>query len=127
MITSKEDNINNHLTILKKYWDCIIQIANDNFKFSDFMFKIIISLSLLPVWDTFMEPYIRGQIKINDNSAKHSLTSSKLIGLIKKENVWCQNRNNLIKESMHMAYEANNWSKKPLAQHFTQPAMNPKP
>ena len=54
-----------------------------------------------------MEPYVGGQIGIDDNSAKHNLTLSKLIGLIKEEYVRRQNRNNLIKESTHTANEAN--------------------
>ena len=126
-IASEEDNINDHLATLKNYWDRINQIADDNFKFSDSMFKIIISSSLPPAWDAFMEPYVGGQIGIDDNSAKHNLTSSKLIGLIKEEYVRRQNRNNLIKESTHTANEANYRSKKSLAQRFTQPAANPKP
>ena len=86
-IASEEDNIIDHLATLKKYWDRINQIADDNFKFSDSMFKIIISSSLPPSWDAFMEPYVGGQIGIDDNSTKHHLMSSQLIGLIKEEYV----------------------------------------
>ena len=66
-IASEEDNINDHLATLKNYWDRINQIADDNFKFSNSMFKIIISSSLSPAWDAFMEPYVGGQIGIDDN------------------------------------------------------------
>ena len=113
--------------MIKKYWDHINQIANDNFKFSDSMFKVIILSLLSPAWNTFMEPYVRGQIGIVNNNSKWSLTLSQLIGLIKEKYIWCQNRNNLTNESMHTAYEANYWFQKPLAQCMTMPAVKPKP
>ena len=113
--------------MVKKYWGCINQIADNNFKFSNFMFKVIISSSLPPAWDVFMEPYVGGQIRIINNNSKWTLTLSQLIKLIKEEYIQCQNRNNLTNESMHTIYEANHQFQKPLAQHMTMSAAKPKP
>ena len=79
------DNINDHLVKLKRYWERINQIADDDFKFSNSMFKVIISSSLPPTWDAFMEPYVGGQIGTTDDNRKRNITSQRLIGLIKEE------------------------------------------
>ena len=106
-IANDDNNISDYLVMVKKYWGCINQIADDNFKFSNFMFKVIISSSLPPAWDVFMKPYVGGQIRIIDNNSKWTLTLFQLIKLIKEEYIQCQNRNNLTNESMHTIYEAN--------------------
>ena len=60
MKVDEDSDINGHLNQLKQYWERINQMNEDNFKISDVLFKIIISLSLLLSWDTFMEPYVGG-------------------------------------------------------------------
>jgi gag-polypeptide of LTR copia-type len=53
-----QDNILDHVITLKKYWEHINLIDNDDFKISDIFFKVILSLSLPESWDTFTEPSI---------------------------------------------------------------------
>jgi hypothetical protein len=85
MTANKNNNVNDYLVKLKQYWEHINQIADDNFKFSNSMFKVIISSLLLSTWDIFTKPYVRGQIGINNKNIKYKITSQKLIRLIKEE------------------------------------------
>ena len=73
---NEDDNIIDHLVKLKRYWGRIIRIADDDFKISDPMFKIIISLSLPPTWDAFIELYVGGQM---GHDLKYRLSSQKRI------------------------------------------------
>ena len=57
---SAEDgnNIADHLNKLKRYWEWINLIADDDFKVSDNQFKVLISSSLPAEWDMFTEAYV---------------------------------------------------------------------
>jgi hypothetical protein len=48
-----ESNVSEHLNQLKKYWEQINQLDEEDFKISDVLFKIIISSSLPLSWDIF--------------------------------------------------------------------------
>lgn len=129
-IANEDDNINDHLVKLKRYWERINQIADDDlYKFSDSMFKVIISSSLPPTWDTFMEPYVGGQIGTTDNDQKRRISSQKLIGLIKEEYFRREQRKHPNNESTHIAYNRNSSSYKSLATRITtgKPGMQSKP
>jgi hypothetical protein len=54
----EEDNIGEHLTTLKKYWECLNLVDDGNFKILEVQFKITIVSSLPPSWDGFTWPYI---------------------------------------------------------------------
>ena len=57
--TAKEDdNISKHLTTLKKYWEQLNLVDDNNFKIPKVRFKIAIISSLPPSWDNFTCPYI---------------------------------------------------------------------
>ncbi|KAF8238110.1 hypothetical protein L208DRAFT_1243950 [Tricholoma matsutake] len=45
------ENISKHLNQLKQYWEQINTMGNKDFRISDVLFKVIISLSLPPSWD----------------------------------------------------------------------------
>ena len=59
---TKEDensNIGECLNLLKKYWECINQLDEEDFKISDVLFKVIISSSL-PTSPIFKLGYLHG-------------------------------------------------------------------
>jgi hypothetical protein len=75
-------NIIEHLDVLKQYWEQINLVANEDLQISDTLFKVIISLSLPPSWDVFMEPYIGG---IQTAPKKKLQSPQQLIGILKEE------------------------------------------
>jgi gag-polypeptide of LTR copia-type len=50
----EEDDIIEHVNKLKQYWERISILGDENFKFSDHLFRVIITSSLPPSWDAFM-------------------------------------------------------------------------
>ena len=86
--TAEEDkDINEHLTNLKKYWECLNLVDDDNFKILEVQFKIAIISSLPPSWDNFMQPYTSIQ-KGDTADPKVHVTSKELIAVLKEEYVW---------------------------------------
>ena len=84
MKVDEDSDINGHLNQLKQYWERINQMNEDNFKISDVLFKIIISLSLLLSWDTFMEPYVGGWKGVIETDPK-KLMGLQFISILKEE------------------------------------------
>src|SRR5271163_2644412 len=87
--TSAEDgdNIADHLNKLKQYWERINLMADEDFKISDNQFKVLISSSLPPTWDTFTEAYVGGRRDIPETDPKKLMSSQQFIGVIKEEAV----------------------------------------
>src|ERR1700678_2670773 len=80
------DDISEHLTTLKKYWERLNLVDNSNFKIPEVQFKIAIISSLPTSWDNFTWSYI--SIQKGDNSdPKIHATSQELIGVLKEEYV----------------------------------------
>ena len=90
--TADEDaDISEHLTTLKKYWERLNLVDDDNFKIPEVQFKIAIVSSLPPSWDSFTQSYI--SIRKGDNTdPKLMATSQELIGILKEEYVRRQRR-----------------------------------
>ena len=87
----EDDDISEHLTTLKKYWERLNLVDDDNFKIPEVQFKIAIVSSLPPSWDNFTRPYI--SIRKGDSTdPKLMATSQELIGVLKEEYVRCQRR-----------------------------------
>src|ERR1700678_1646267 len=80
----EEDDINEHLIQLKKYWERLNLVDDENFKIPEVQFKIAIVSSLPPSWDTFTRPYISIR-KGDSDDPKLKVTSQELIGVIKEE------------------------------------------
>ena len=80
----EEDDIGEHLTTLKKSWERLNLVDDDQFKIPEAQFKIAIISSLPPSWDTFTRPYITDQNRNNGDPKIHA-TSQELIGVIKEE------------------------------------------
>ena len=57
-VVEEGDNIKGHLSNLKVIWERINLLSADDFMISDLLFKIIISSSLPPSWDTYTQAYI---------------------------------------------------------------------
>ena len=87
-----ESNITEHLIQLKKYWERINQMDEEDFKISDTLFKIIISSSLPLLWDTFTEPYVGRRKGIIEIDPKKLMGSQQFIGILKEEYIQCQLR-----------------------------------
>jgi hypothetical protein len=82
----EDDDVSEHLTNLKKYWERLNLVDDDNFKIPEVQFKIAIVSSLPPSWDNFTRPYI--SIRKGDSSdPKLMATSQELIGVLKEEYV----------------------------------------
>ncbi|KAF8260560.1 hypothetical protein EI94DRAFT_1706198 [Lactarius quietus] len=81
----EETNISEHLTILKKYWEWINLMSDDNFKLPDLYFKIIISSSLPSSWDIFTEPFVGGMKGEVERDTKKLMFSQEFIGILKEE------------------------------------------
>ena len=100
----KGDDISDHLTTLKKYWECLNLVNDSNFKIPEVQFKITIISSLPPSWDNFTWPYI--SIQKGDNiDPKLQVTFQELIGVLKEEYVRCQQRSRKLEkqETVHQA------------------------
>jgi hypothetical protein len=57
-IMDEGDDIKGHLNSLKVIWEQINLLSADDFMISDLLFKIVISSSLPPSWDSYMQAYI---------------------------------------------------------------------
>ena len=79
------DNISEHLNKLKRYWERINLMADDDFKVSDNQFKVLISSSLPSTWDTFMEAYVGRRRDVPETDPKKLMSSQQFIGIIKEE------------------------------------------
>ena len=77
------DDISEHLTTLKKYWERLNLVNDNNFKIPEVQFKIAIVSSLPPSWDTFTRPYISIG-KGDDADPKLQVTSQELIGVFQR-------------------------------------------
>ena len=87
----EDDDISEHLTTLKKYWERLNLVDDSNFKIPEVQFKIAIVSSLPPSWDNFTRPYI--SIRKGDSlDPKLMATSQELIGVLKEEYVHRQRR-----------------------------------
>ena len=81
----EESNIGEHLNLLKKYWERINQLDEEDFKISDVLFKVIISSSLPLSWDTFTESYVGGRKGVTETDLKKLMGSQQFIGILKEE------------------------------------------
>jgi hypothetical protein len=84
-IAGDNTNIIEHLTRMKVYWERLSMIGVDEIRLSDFIFKILISSSLLPSWDMFTKTDVGGILGIKDTSPKKTLHSQHFIGILKEE------------------------------------------
>ena len=105
--TSAEDgdNIAEHLNKLKRYWERINLMADDNFRISDNQFKVLISSSLPANWDTFTEGYVGRRRDVPETDPKKLMSSQQFIGVIKEEATRREARR---AESSHQAISTTN-------------------
>ena len=99
--TAKErDDISEHLTTLKKYWECLNLVNDSNFRIPKVQFKIAIIFSLPTSWGL----YISVQ-KGDTTDPKTNSTSQELIGVLKEENVQRLQRSGQLEkqETVHQA------------------------
>ena len=87
----EDDDINEHLTNMKKYWERLNLVEDERFRIAEVQFKIAIVSSLPSSWDNFTQPYISiGKDESSD--PKLRMTSQELIGVLKEEYVRRQRR-----------------------------------
>ena len=84
------DNISEHLTRLKEYWERLNMIRNEHFQLSDVAFKNIIASSLPQSWDAFTEPYVGGYSSQDTTlssiaNRRSEVKSQEFIGILKEE------------------------------------------
>ena len=75
---------------MKRCWEKINLISNDNFKLPDLFFKVIIALSLPSSWDAFTNPFVGGVRGEEEKDPKKLMSSQEFIGILKEESTWCQ-------------------------------------
>ena len=80
----EDDDITEHVMLLKRYWERLKLVDDDNFKIPEVQFKIAIVSSLPPSWDNFTRPYISTH-KGDSNDPRLRVTSQELIGVIMEE------------------------------------------
>ncbi len=85
MHANKTDDITDRLTQLKKQWEHLNILDDDDFHITDKQFKTIIASSLPNTWDVFTEPYIGGHKGIIENNPKKLAGSQEFIGVLKEE------------------------------------------
>ena len=91
-VAEEDDDISNHLTTLKEYWERLNLVDDGTFKIPEVQFKIAIICSLPPSWDDFTRPYI--SIRKGDSTDLKIMAISwqELIGVLKEEYVRRQRR-----------------------------------
>ena len=99
------DDISEHLTTLKKYWERLNLVDDINFRIPEVQFKIAIMSSLPTSWDSFTRPYISIQKGDNSDPKVHA-TSQELIGVLKEEYVRQLRRSGKLEkqETVHQAH-----------------------
>ena len=83
-IADEEDDISEHLTNLKKYWERLNLVDDPDFKIPETQFKIAIVSSLPESWDNFTRPYISMSTNKENGATAITtkITSQELIGVI---------------------------------------------
>lgn len=89
-IADEDTNVGDHLMNMKRCWEKINLISNDNFKLPDLFFKVIIALSLPSSWDAFTNPFVRSVQGEEEKDPKKLMFSQEFIGILKEESTWCQ-------------------------------------
>lgn len=82
------DDILEHLTKLKLYWDRI-NLGDFGIKISEAHFRVIIAKSLPPSWDDFIDPYVQSFVH---DDPKKVVRSQELIGILRAEYVRREDR-----------------------------------
>ena len=101
------DDIVSHLTQLKKQWERLNVLDNEDFRITDIQFKTIIASSLPPSWDAFTEPYVGRRQGTIETDPKKLTSSQEFIGIIKEEYGRRKNRKDTAKTSNSSTYYAN--------------------
>ncbi|KAG6838900.1 hypothetical protein C0991_007454, partial [Blastosporella zonata] len=82
------EDIANHLVTLKKTWEQLNRVGDEDFHLTDRQFKTIIALSLPPSWDIITDPYL-GRLKPNEVDSKKTMGSQEFIGVLtEKYKTW---------------------------------------
>jgi hypothetical protein len=84
-IAKDGDDIPEHLSKLKKLWERINNIDDDDYRITDSRFKTMIASSLPPSWDTFTDPYISKRSDPEENLSKRRIRSQDFIGVLIEE------------------------------------------
>ena len=93
MCAQDDDNIVEHLTKLKKQWERLNMLDDEDFRITDTQFKTIIASSLPKSWDTFTDPYVGRRKGTPETDPKKLTSSQEFIGIIKEEYIRCKARN----------------------------------
>jgi hypothetical protein len=88
------DDLLKHLDTLKSYCDHMNKFPNTDFHIADTRFKAIVSASLPPSWQTYVEPYNGNANDPNDLDPKRKMSSDSFIGLLWEEYKIRMNRSN---------------------------------
>ena len=79
------DDITEHLNKLKKLWERLNTMDDDDFRISDNQFKTILASSLPPSWDIYTDPYISKRKDPDENGSKRKIKSQDFIGILIEE------------------------------------------
>ena len=84
---AEDDNIVEHLINLKKQWERLNVLDDEDFRITDIQFKTIIASSLPQSWDAFTEPYVGRRKGTVETDPKKLTSSQEFIGIIKEESI----------------------------------------
>ena len=78
-------NIPEHLDMVKEMWLHINLLQDENFPMSDYIFKVVLALTLPEFWDSFVEMYISNDFKFVHSELRMNITLQEFISLIISE------------------------------------------
>ncbi len=84
---AENNDIVEHLTQLKKQWERLNVLDDEDFRITDIQFKTIIASLLPQSWDAFTEPYVGCHKGTIETDPKKLASSQEFIGIIKEESI----------------------------------------
>ena len=81
-IAEEGDDIKEHLNNLKDIWERINLMSADDFMISDLLFKIVISSSLPPSWDSYTQAYIAESRRHATRDPFKNMNSQEFMGVV---------------------------------------------
>ena len=93
MSAQEDDDIVERLTKLKKQWERLNVLDDEDFRITDTQFKTIIASSLPKSWDIFTDPYVGRRKGTVETDPKKLTSSQEFIGIIEEEYIRRKARN----------------------------------
>ena len=123
---AEDNNIPEHISKLKQCWDQLSLFGDTNYCISEFLFKHIITSSLLESWDQYTDQFVAGQLDFVNMDPKKNINNQQFIGILKQKYEWCQSHKSRMTKSSKQALIAHGCdnARPPLASWITSNSYN---